>query len=56
MCKALGYNVNKLQRVRIMNIELGTLGMGKYRNLTDIEVEQLLDQIKDSNGDTDGQK
>ncbi len=56
MCKALGYNVNKLQRVRIMNIELGNLGMGKYRNLTDTEVEQLLDQIKDSNGDTDGQK
>lgn len=56
MCKALGYNVNKLQRVRIMNIELGNLGMGKYRNLTDMEVEELLNQIKDSNGDTDGQK
>lgn len=55
MCKALGYNVTKLQRVRVMNVELGTLGKGKYRNLTDKEVKDLLDQIKDSNGDTDGQ-
>ena len=55
MCKALGYNVTKLQRVRVMNVELGTLGKGKYRNLTDKEVKELLDQIKDSNGDTDGQ-
>ena len=45
MCKALGYNVTKLQRVRIMNIELGTLGMGKYRNLTDEEVNELMRQI-----------
>ena len=55
MCKALGYNVTKLQRVPVMNVELGTLGKGKYRNLTDKEVKDLLDQIKDSNGDTDGQ-
>ena len=55
MCKTLGYNVTKLQRVRVMNVELGTLGKGKYRNLTDKEVKDLLDQIKDSNGDTDGQ-
>ena len=55
MCQALGYNVTKLQRVRVMNVELGTLGKGKYRNLTDKEVKDLLDQIKDSNGDTDGQ-
>lgn len=55
MCKALGYNVTKLQRVRVMNVELGTLGKGKYRNLTDKEVKDLLDQINDSNGDTDGQ-
>ena len=46
MCKALGYNVTKLQRVRIMNIELGNLGKGKYRNLTDDEVKDLMSQIK----------
>ncbi len=46
MCKALGYNVTKLLRVRVMNIELGTLGMGKYRNLTDDEVKELMSQIK----------
>ena len=46
MCKALGYNVTKLRRVRIMNIELGNLGKGKYRNLTDDEVKELMSQIK----------
>ena len=45
MCKALGYNVTKLQRVRIMNIELGNLGKGKYRSLTDEEVKELMRQI-----------
>lgn len=42
MCKALGYNVQKLKRIRIMNIELGNLQKGAYRNVTDIELEILL--------------
>ena len=32
MCGELGYNVQKLKRIRIMNIELGNLPVGQYRN------------------------
>jgi 23S rRNA pseudouridine2604 synthase len=41
MCSALGYRVQALRRVRIMNIELGALHAGEWRNLTDAEVEGL---------------
>ncbi|WP_302629816.1 pseudouridine synthase [uncultured Eubacterium sp.] len=41
MCEALGYNVQKLKRVRIMDVELGNLPIGQYRNLTDNEVRSL---------------
>jgi 23S rRNA pseudouridine2604 synthase len=34
MCSALGYQVRRLQRVRIMHIHLGQMGFGKWRNLT----------------------
>ena len=47
MCKALGYNVTKLKRIRVMNVELGTLGSGKYRDLTDEEVCELMRQINE---------
>lgn len=42
MCSALGYRAQRLQRVRIMNIELGTLAVGEWRNLTPAEVAGLL--------------
>ena len=48
MCEALGYQVRDLQRLRIMNIELGNLKEGQYRKLTDEELNQLYEQIKDS--------
>lgn len=41
MCEALGYSVVSLKRVRIMNIRLGNLAVGKWRNLSDAEVAQL---------------
>ncbi len=41
MCSALGYRVRRLRRVRIINIELGTLGSGKWRYLTGAEVAGL---------------
>jgi len=41
MCEALGYRVRKLRRVRIMNIVLGDLPVGKYRNLTEQELKEL---------------
>lgn len=46
MCEALGYKVQKLKRIRIMNIELGNLPIGTYRDVTDEELKMLLDNIK----------
>jgi 23S rRNA pseudouridine2604 synthase len=42
MCSALGYQVRRLQRVRIMHIHLGQMGSGKWRNLTTAELAGLL--------------
>lgn len=48
MCKALSYEVVSLKRVRIMNIRLGSLKVGEYRELTPSEQKELLDLIKHS--------
>ncbi len=42
MCSALGYKAQRLQRVRIINIHLGALGVGQWRNLTPAELAGLL--------------
>lgn len=42
MCSHFGYEVVKLKRIRIMNIELNNLPVGKWRNLTKEEVNTLL--------------
>jgi 23S rRNA pseudouridine2604 synthase len=49
MCEALGYNVLTLRRTRIMNISLGTLPLGKWRNLSEAEVAILKDSVAESN-------
>lgn len=41
MCSALGYNVRRLQRTRIMNIHLGNLPIGQWRDLTDKELKEM---------------
>ena len=41
MCEAFGYRVKRLVRVRILNIELGNLPAGAYRELTPQEREEL---------------
>jgi 23S rRNA pseudouridine2604 synthase len=41
MCEVLGYKVTKLQRIRIMNIELGNLPIGKWRYLTSEELADI---------------
>jgi 23S rRNA pseudouridine2604 synthase len=41
MCKALGYEVEKLERIRIMNIHLHTLEAGKWRELRSDELIPL---------------
>lgn len=45
MCKQLTYKVVRLQRVRIMNINIDELDYGKWRNLTDSEVFELKSQL-----------
>lgn len=45
MCSALGYEVRSLQRVRIMNIRLGDLPVGEWRDLTDDERGELFKQL-----------
>ena len=42
MCSALGFRVQRLQRVRIMHIQLGTLASGRWRDLTSAEIGPLL--------------
>ena len=48
MCEYFGYRVEKLERIRIMNIELGDLEVGKYRPVTKEEYEILQRLIKNS--------
>jgi 23S rRNA pseudouridine2604 synthase len=42
MCEYFDYTVRRLQRVRIMHIHLGSLPVGKWRNLTPAEIAPLL--------------
>lgn len=48
MCEALGYNVTKLNRIRIMNINLGNLKIGNWRNLSAEELKKLNSLISTS--------
>jgi len=48
MCEHLGYEVISLKRIRILNIELGDLNEGEYRNVTKEEMKVLFDTIKHS--------
>ncbi len=45
MCEALGYEVYRLQRVRIMNIQLGNLPIGQWRDLTKKEKDRLFKDL-----------
>ncbi len=42
MCAAFDYKVRRLQRVRIMHIQLGELKRGKWRELSPSELKQLM--------------
>lgn len=52
MCEYFGYKVTRLERVRVMNIELGNLKSGEYRKVTDEEIKELYELIKDSSNET----
>ena len=46
MCEALGYRVERLKRIRIMNIRLDGLEPGKYRELTEEELREIRNRIQ----------
>lgn len=52
MCEACRYKVVRLQRIRIMNLSLGSLKEGEYRSVTRKELAQLKELLnkKERNG------
>ena len=48
MCSTQGREVVQLKRIRIMNILLGDLKPGEYRNVTEAEYQQLKEQLYDT--------
>lgn len=47
MCETLGYKVDVLKRIRIMNVELGNLKPGQVRELTEQELKELYGTVKE---------
>lgn len=45
MCVACGYRVETLKRIRIMNIHLGNIPQGNFRNVTDAEFDKLIKML-----------
>ena len=56
MCEYFDYEVIKLERIQIMNIKLGNLGQGNWRNLTEHELEGLFNMLEDSDNATQVKK
>ena len=52
MCEYLGYRVKRLKRIRVMNLELGDLPVGQYREAEKKELEDLKSLIQDSSETT----
>ena len=48
MCECLGYEVVKLKRIRIMNVKLGGLKPGQWRNLTNAEMTEINQAVANS--------
>ena len=48
MCEHFEYEVESLRRVRVMNIELNQLAPGKWRYLSEVEVQALMDMVSQS--------
>jgi 23S rRNA pseudouridine2604 synthase len=51
MCEYFGYEVTKLERVRIMNITLKGLALGDWRDLTAEEMATIYEVIAHSSSD-----
>ena len=52
MCEYFGYRVERLERVRIMNIKLGDLKPGEYREVTKEEYAKLMQLTKKSSNES----
>jgi 23S rRNA pseudouridine2604 synthase len=50
MCEHFGYDVIKLERVRIMNIDLKGLPVGDWRDLTEREIKVIYSMLEESSG------
>lgn len=48
MCEYLDYRVTELKRVRVLNIRLGSLETGKYREIAGAEYEKLMTLLEHS--------
>lgn len=48
MCEYFDYEVIKLERIQVMNIKLGSLGQGNWRDLTHQELEELFNLLEES--------
>ncbi len=46
MCNSYDYQVLKLKRLRVMNIELGALKPGEFRHLSQSELDELFSALK----------
>lgn len=46
MTEALGYEVKQLRRIRVMNILVDDLKLGQWKDLTDIEKDELFTMLK----------
>lgn len=53
MCETLGFNVTRLQRIRIMHVQIGDIRVGKWRLLSDPEMIALNSAIEGSSAAAD---
>lgn len=56
MCEHFGFEVTKLERVRIMNVGLSGIPLGEWRDLTDDELIKLFEMIEKSEADAKPKK
>jgi 23S rRNA pseudouridine2604 synthase len=54
MCEFLGYHVTKLKRIRIMQITIKDLPVGKWRNLTELEMKEINRAVESSTKTEEG--
>jgi 23S rRNA pseudouridine2604 synthase len=56
MCEYFGYEVRKLERVRIMNVSLTGIPLGEWRDLTEKELDGIFSMIEKSSSETEKSK